>query len=389
MVKISGHTTSGFEPVREAFESNFERHGDVGAAIAIYVGGELVVDLTGGIRNADTGDPWTEDTLQLVFSTTKGLTTTAAHLLVERGELDLDAPVADYWPEFKAAGKGSITVRTVMCHRAGIPVIDTKLSPADVFAWDPFIDAIAAQAPAWEPGTAHGYHHFTMGYIVGEIVRRISGRSPGTFFAENVAGPLGLETYIGLPPQLEDRVATLIFPDLASFNPDVVAQLPEAQRRRAMAMADPNGLPLRATQIAEPQFDFNSSELHAAEMPPANGIATARSLAKMYASLIGEVDGARLLSRSTIDEARRCHSDGDDLILLRPTRFGLGYALSSAFHPMLGEGSFGHSGAGGSLAFAHPERGVAFAYVMNKMRMDPDGDPRTIELTRAVDKALS
>jgi CubicO group peptidase (beta-lactamase class C family) len=389
VVDVDGRVETGYERVGEAFTANFAQHGDVGAAFALYRDGRLVVDLWGGVRDRDMEARWDEDTLQLVFSTTKGMTAVAANLLVQRGELDLDAPVAHYWPEFKAAGKESIPVRWLLCHKAGLPVLDRKLAPADLFAWDPVCEALAAQEPVWEPGTAHGYHALTYGFLVGEVVRRISGRSLGRFFADEVATPLSLDTWIGLPEPLEPRVAKLIQFSLGG-TPDsnVLAGLPEEARQAVMAFLDPDGLTQRALSITDPPLNYNSREVHAAEIPAASGITTARSVAKMYAALIGEVEGVRLFSPETVDAVRTCHTDGSDRVLFFATRFGLGFMLTSSFSPLLGDGSFGHPGAGGSLAFADPESGVAFAYVMNKMDQNLAGDSRTIGLIEAVKACL-
>jgi CubicO group peptidase (beta-lactamase class C family) len=313
------------------------------------------------------------------------MTAVAANLLVQRGELDLDAPVAHYWPEFKAAGKDSIPVRWLLCHKAGLPVLDRTLAPADVFAWDPVCEALAAQEPVWEPGTAHGYHALTYGFLVGEVVRRITGRSLGRFFADEVATPLSLDTWIGLPEPLEPRVAKLILLSIGgTADSNALAGLPEEARLDIMAFLDPNGLTQRALSITDPPLNYNSREVHAAEIPAANGITTARSVAKMYASLIGEVDGVRLFNPDTVDAVRTYQTDGSDRVLFFPTRFGLGFMLSSSFSPLLSDGSFGHPGAGGSLAFADPESGVAFAYVMNKMDQNLAGDPRTTGLIESV-----
>ena len=200
----------GSRRFRDAFANNFEYHGDVGAAFALYQDGEKVVDIWGGVADEETGRPWEEDTLQLVFSTTKGATAACAHLLAQRGEFDFDAPVAQYWPEFKANGKENIPVRWLLSHRAGLPVLDKPVSPEDVYAWTPFVDALAAKKPEWEPGTKHGYHAVTYGNLVGEVVRRISGKSIGQFFKDEIADPLGAEFYIGLPESEEHRVSKLI-----------------------------------------------------------------------------------------------------------------------------------------------------------------------------------
>ena len=195
VIGIEGDVAPGFERVRDVFGGNFENNGDVGAAVCVYRHGRKVVDLWGGLADAGTARPWTRDTLQLVYSATKAATATCAHLLAQRGELDLDRPAAWYWPEFAAQGKADIPVRWLLSHRAGLPVIDNPMPLADLLAWDPMAAALAAQRPAWEPGTAHGYHGRTFGWLVGEVIRRVSGRSVGTFFAEEIAGPAGLDFF--------------------------------------------------------------------------------------------------------------------------------------------------------------------------------------------------
>src|SRR5262245_9465984 len=208
-VQIGGTVAPGFEGVRAAFARNFAEHGEVGAAFSLVHDGRMVVDLWGGVADAATGVPYTDDTLQLVFSTTKGATAICANLLAQRGELDVEAPVAEYWPEFGQAGKGEVPVRWLLGHRAGLPYVNGSIELAECLAWDPAVEALAAMEPLWEPGTAHGYHAVTYGWLVGEVVRRISGRSLGRFFADEVAGPLGLEFWIGLPAEQQPRVAPL------------------------------------------------------------------------------------------------------------------------------------------------------------------------------------
>jgi CubicO group peptidase (beta-lactamase class C family) len=395
MATIDGEVAAGYEPVREAFQANFEQRGEVGAAFALYKDGTKVVDLWGGVADVDTGRAWDEDTLQLVFSTTKGATAACAMLLVERGLLDLDAPVVEYWPEFKAEGKQDIPVRWLLSHRAGLPAVDAELSAEQLFAWDPIVEALAAQAPYWEPGSKHGYHAVTYGYLVGEVIRRISGRSVGAFFADEIAGPLGDEFFIGLPAQHEPRVTKHIeqkfeIPadqrdamkdmDLNAFPPEV--------RDLIAAFLDPNSLSMRALNLVSPALDFNDPALHAAEIPAANGICTARSLARFYAGLIGEVDGVRILKPETVDVARTEQSSGPDEILKKITRFGLGFMLDGPDVPYFGDGSFGHDGAGGSMGFADPESGIAFGYVMNKMNGNINADPRPQALVEAVRTCL-
>jgi CubicO group peptidase (beta-lactamase class C family) len=390
MVSIHGEVAAGFEPVGDVFAANFERHDDVGAAFCLYQRGEKVVDLWGGVANTDTGQAWDRDTLQLVFSTTKGATALCALRLVERGELDLDVPVADYWPEFKVEGKAHIPVRWLLSHRSGLPVIDVRLTPSEALAWQPVVAALAAQRPIWEPGTAHGYHALTFGWLVGEVVRRVDGRSLGQFFADEVAGPLGLEFWIGLPADHEARASRLIQPDPVAMPEGVdVDSLPKELREMAELFLDPTSPNMRALTITDPPIDWNAPATHRAEVPAANGICTARSLARMYAGVIGEVDGIRVLSPDTVTAASQTQSEGPDRILVFPTRFGLGFMLNSAFSPMLGDTSFGHAGAGGSLGFADPESGVAFGYVMNRMQQNLAGDPRTIGLVEAVRRCLA
>jgi CubicO group peptidase (beta-lactamase class C family) len=391
MSQVNGEVASGFEKVREAFANNFEQHGDVGAAFSLYVKGEKVVDLWGGTADVTTSRPWDEDTLQLFFSTTKGVTAICAHLLAQRGELDLDAPASNYWPEFKAEGKENIPVRQLLSHRSGLPVVDVDLTPEQVCAWDPVVDALAAQKPIWEPNTKHGYHALTYGWLVGEIIKRVSGKSVGAFFRSEIGDALGLDLWIGLPESEESRVAPLVLLEVMTgeqMSEDVLKSLPEEMQKMITAFTDPNSITQRALNVAKPSLDFNSREVHAAEIPAANGISTARSLAKLYAATVGEVDGIRILEPTQVDDALAEQSNGPDEVLLIPTRFGSGFFLNSDFAPLFSERSFGHAGAGGSLGFADADAQIAFGYVMNKMQQNLSGDPRTLTLLKAVRESL-
>ena len=384
--RIGGAVAPGFERVKDAFAANFEQHGEVGAAFSLYHQGRKVVDLWGGVADVEDGRPWTEDTLVMVFSSTKGATAVCAHLLAQRGELDLDAPVAAYWPEFAAAGKEDIPVRWLLSHQVGLPVFDNPLTPEEFLAWAPPVKALAAQQPVWEPGTAHGYHAGTYGWLVGEVVRRISGKSVGTFFADEVAGPLGLDFWIGLPESEESRVARMVEIDLQDGAIDEQAL---TERRRALldAARDPDALLNRPATTGP--LDPNSRAFRAAEIPAGNGITDARSLARMYASLIGDgVDGVRLLDAETVARATAEQASGRDAVLQIATRFGLGFELNLPHGHLGQEGAFGHSGAGGSLGFADPKAEIAFGYVMNKMQMVASDDPRTLTLIAAVHASL-
>lgn len=388
---MQGEVAAGFEGVRDAFVANFERFGDVGAACAVYVGGEAVVDLWGGIADPTTGRSWEADTTAVVFSTTKGVAAIAAHLLAQRGELDLDAPVASYWPEFGAEGKAELPVRALLSHRAGLPVVDGTVTPADALAWDPVVERLAAQAPVWPPSTAHGYHAITYGWLVGEVVRRATGRTLGQVVAEDLSAPLGLDLWIGLPEAEEGRVARLV-PFVAPRGtrpPTAPADLPPDVAAMVRAMSDPTSLAMRALSVTQPAMDFNSRAVHAAELPAANGIATARSLARLYAATVGDVDGVRILSDATVADATREQSNGPDQVLLVPTRFGSGFFLPSPFASLMGPRSFGHAGAGGSLALADPDGQVGFGYVMNAMRDNLSNDRRTLTLIAALRAALA
>lgn len=383
-VEVHGTVDPRFDAVRTAFARNFERHGDVGAACCVWVDGRPVVDVWGGVADTTNGRLWERDTPCTVFSTTKGVTAIAVNLLVQRGVLDVDAPVATYWPEFAANGKSDVPLRWLLSHRAGLAHVTAELTLDDVLAWDPVVEAIAAQAPVWEPGTAHGYHVRSYGWLLGEVVRRVTGVSIGAFVARELAAPLHVDLWIGLPEPVEPRVARLL-PPL------------ELQDEHARELYDAfmKGEPLRAGAMSGPsnlfRYDdmWNTRPLRAAEMPSSNGIATAPGLAKLYAACIGDVDGVRILDSDTVARASRVESEGEDVILGIPTRFGLGFSLPPMLSPAVGPAAFGHPGAGGSLAFADPDSGVAFAYVMNQMQLGLTGDRRTETLVAALYDSLT
>ncbi|MBP2403329.1 serine hydrolase domain-containing protein [Streptomyces syringium] len=395
---VQGTVADGFEPVRDAFAGNFARRGERGAAVVVYRAGRKVVDLWGGAKNADgpidsssadtAAEPWTRDTAQVVRSATKGVAAAVPLLLHQRGLVDLDAPVGTYWPEFKAAGKERLLVRHLLSHRAGLPVLDTPLTPAEAIDGVSGPRALAAQAPAWEPGTAHGYHAQTYSWLLGELVRRVTGRSIGRWVAEEIAGPLGLDLWIGLPDAERGRVGRIadIAPPAEPATPGLRLR---PKRSVSDAYSDPGSLTRRAFGAIDPQADENDPAYRAAELPASAGIATADALARFYASLIGEVDGARrLFAPATLTLARTEESAGPDKVLVVGTRFGLGYMLHGPACPLLAPGSFGHPGRGGSLAFADPESGTAFGYVTNGMQKNVTADPRAQALVRAVGKAL-
>ena len=382
---VTGLVEPGFEGVRTAFAANFAAGHEVGAALCVHVGGRKVVDLCGGSFDAAGTRAYGPDALQLVFSSTKGATAACANLLAQRGQLDLDAPVAHYWPEFAQVGKEALPVRLLLSHQAGLPAIDRALTPEEVQAWDPVIEALAAQAPFWEPGTAHGYHALTYGYLVGEVVRRISGRSLGTFFAEEVAGPLGLEFYIGLPGALEDRVSPVVAAPIGG-----AAQGGEGYASTLLARA------LNMGGAFRDRVWMNRPAWHAAEVPGGNGITNATSLSRLYAGLVGTVDGGPrqpLLTPEQVEEARTVLTFGEDRVFgsvgfALKQKIGLGFWRASPAATWGGPGSFGHGGAGGSYGFADPENQLAVGYVMNKMAEGVVVDPRSSGIIEATYAAV-
>jgi CubicO group peptidase (beta-lactamase class C family) len=372
---IDGRCKPGFERIAEVFERNFTERGEVGASLCVTVGNDTVVDLWGGSADPKTDTPWTRDTVGVVFSCTKGATALCAHILASRGMLDIDAPASELWPEFAQNGKARVTTRMMLDHSAAVPALRDKVKESGPWEWDYMTGRLAAEAPFWEPGTRVGYHGFTFGWTVGEMVRRVSGRSLGTFFQEEIARPLGLDFWIGLPEAIESRVAPVI--------PHVYRQ----DQARTPFMID---LAKNPTSIAA-LFYFNCGGFrvtsadtranHAAEIGAGNGITNARGLAGLYAPLAqggGPLVDARTLARMG-EVSMATH---DDATLRIPTRFALGFMKSmdnrrrsvgaTIFGPdvdsvILSSAAFGHVGAGGSLGFADPVAGMAFGYTMNKM----------------------
>ena len=366
-VDVQGVCDARFHAVRDAFAENFDQGGEVGASVSITLNGDTVVDLWGGSADERQTQPWTQDTLVNVYSTTKGMGATCAHLLVDRGQLDLDAPVARYWPEFAQVGKASLPVRYLLSHRAGLPAIAKPIPAEMLYDWQAMCAALAEQAPWWVPGTGHGYHALTYAWLVGEVVRRVDGRSIGTFFQDEVATPLGLDAYIGCGPELDIRIAELLpSPPPPPGQEDLLADMmADKESMSAKAFSNPPVL-TRET--------VNSRAWRAAELCSANGHTNARALARLYAALgawtRGEAfDGLQLLSSSALEQARLEQSSGMDKVLRLDNRIALGYMLPSPMRRFSANPkAFGHAGAGGSLGFADPENGLSFGYAMNQMQ---------------------
>jgi len=379
---IHGWTSPGFEGVRDVFEKNFADGLEVGAAFTAYHHGEPIADLWGGIADEHAQRPWAEDTLEVVFSSTKGAAAICAHQLAQAGRLDVDAPVVEYWPEFGQAGKDRIPVSFLLSHQAGLAWVDEPLTLEEALAWEPMIHALEHQTPAWEPGTAQGYHAITYGYLVGEVVRRITGRSLGTYFRDEIAAPLGLDFWIGLPEEHEPRVGRLIG--------GIVADDAEVDDETRAAMAEfigPDtmlGKALTGGGAFSGPGIWNSRPVHAAELPAAGGISDARSIARMYAACLTEVDGVRLLSADQVRTATIQRTRGPNIVLLDlDLQFGLGFIVPSTLVQLGGPHSFGHFGAGGSAGWADPDAELAFGYVMNRMDVGLAGDQRSFGLINA------
>jgi CubicO group peptidase (beta-lactamase class C family) len=380
-IRIEGHCDDRFARVRETFAASFTR-GEVGAAVAVVVDGELVVDLWGGFADAARTRPWERDTLVNVYSTTKGMTAVCAHRLVDEGRLDLDEPVAKYWPEFAQRGKQDVPVRMLLSHQAGLCAVDPPLTPERRYDWDHITAALAAQRPFWEPGTQHGYHAMTYGHLVGEVVRRIDGRSLGTYFREEVAGPLGADFHIGLGAEHDARCADMI----------AAPRDPRAASFVEMLGKDPESLAAKVFGgLSADAETANSRAWRAAEIPAGNGHGTARALARVYGALAGggEIDGGRVLSAEGVERANTEQAFGEDAVL-KPlhTRFGLGFMMTQ---PMIPFGpnprAFGHPGAGGSIAFADPDTRLGFGYVMNQMQLGLAGGAHGFSLIAALYEA--
>jgi CubicO group peptidase (beta-lactamase class C family) len=404
----SGWVAPGFEPVRDAFQANLDAGAEIGAAFAAYQRGRKVVDLWGGVADARTGRQWEEDTLVLVYSTTKGVVAMCANRLAQQGELDVESPVATYWPAFAQAGKEAVTVADLLSHRAGLAWVDGTMSFDDMLRWDPVVEALERQAPSWPPGTAHGYHATTYGWLVGEVVRRITGMSIGTYLRREITSTLDAEFYIGLPPSEEPRVARLVSfleglelghgaepgaidDALAGVGPDLSGLAGLA--KTYLAPDGPLYKALTAPGGALIDEDvWHSPRLHEAEIPAANGICDARSLAQLYGACVHDVSSAsgapfRIIAPEQLQRAARQETEGPDKVILGlDIQWGLGFNVNRGIIGAAGLGgpkAFGHFGMGGSAGWADPDLDLGMGYVMNRMEIGTTGDTRSFRLMRA------
>ena len=367
-IGLQGMHGVAYAPLVEAFVGNFAEYGaefgEVGASLCVVREGEVVVDIWAGHADAERTRSWEENTIANIYSSTKGVAAAAAAMLVDRGQLDVDAPVVEYWPEFGQNGKEAITVAQLLTHEAGLVGVDEELPDGAVLDWDVMVGALERQAPMWSPGAGMGYHAITYGWLVGEVIRRIDGRGCGQFVREEIATPLGVDCFIGLPASEDARTADLLAaPGAAPIG----------------AGPDPDSLAGKALGLAGPRLAgaVNSREWRAAELPAANGTSNARALAAIYGALAN--GGGGLMSAESVSASAAERVSAEDKVLGFEVRRALGYILSTPggryeWGPNLN--TFGHSGAGGSLGFADPEAKVGFGYVMNQMSAGLGADPR-------------
>ncbi|MFD1150090.1 serine hydrolase domain-containing protein [Saccharothrix hoggarensis] len=383
---VEGTCADEFAEVRAEFERNFAERGEVGGGVHVTVDGETVVDLWGGDAG---GRPWTEDTITHVWSCTKGATALCAHVLASRGELDLDAPVVRYWPEYGQNGKDGTLVRHLLAHQAGLPAVREPVPPGGMFDWELMTDLLARQEPFWAPGTRHGYHALTFGYLIGEVVRRVAGASLAEFFEKEVSGPLGLDFWLSLPEDLEPLVAPTIPAERGEAVPTMyLAAVTRRESMQALLVANSGGYVAAS----------NTREAHAAQYGAVGGMSNARGLAQMYRPLAlgGEYNGVRLVDEARVPVMSAVVTAGFDAMLLAPSRFSAGFMKSVDNHYLpaadrgvvLSEDAFGHSGMGGSLGFAAPASRLSFGYVMTKMGPGVGVNERGQSLVDAVYRAL-
>ncbi len=379
---VQGFCDPRFDGIRKTFEEGFRSREEIGAALAVTLDGKPIADLWGGYADPARTRTWGENTIANVYSTTKGMVAICAHRLVDEGRLDLDTPVSEYWSEFSQKGKEAIPVRWLLSHRAGVVAIRETLPPEALYDWDAMVTALAAEEPWWTPGESHGYHLLSYGHLVGEVVRRITGRSVGTYFREEIAEPLGVDFHIGLPESEHARAA-----ELSPMAGDPGAEGAQLMQR---ALQEPEGMHARAFgNPAGLLLGPNNPEWRKAEIPGGNGHGSARALARVYGALArgGEIDGVRVLSRDGIVRAQTEQSHGPDEFLLLTTRFSLGFMLSqdrpeARFGP--NAGAFGHPGMGGSVGFADPQARIGFGYVPNRMGPHILLDPRAVALIESL-----
>lgn len=384
MIAVHGSVEPGFEPVADAFADAFAGRPTMGGALHVTIGGQSVIDLWAGRADERSGRAWSQDTPSVVFSCTKGLMSILIARLVQDGQLDYDAPVTRYWPEFAQAGKAGITVGQALAHQAGLSAPREDLTEDDIVDWDRMVSALAAQEPLWPIGTGYAYHALTHGWLTGELVRRVTGKSAGAYFRELVTDPLGADAWIGLPDALADRPAHLqVSAPLSALWADEASKPAPNWPYKAMTLGD--ALP---ADLVSDDGGFNRQRIRAAEIPGAGGVATAKALATIWSATVVPTQGIRLIDDAVIATATRPRSEGASVFGGDPpySRWGYGFQLDSEARRYLGDGSFGHDGAGGQVGFADPARQIGFGFVTNWM-MGPE-DQRATGIISALRQVL-
>ena len=378
--QVKGFVADGFEKIEKSFQEIISQAPDSGAAVSIWHKGKNVVNLWGGLADKESKSEWNEDTKVVVFSCTKGLMSLALAHLYQGRKIDYDDLVTTYWPEFGHSGKEKTKISDLVSHRAGVPFFEGDIQPDQVIDWNYMISQIEQETPVWEPGSEYAYHAITHGWLTGEIIRRVTGMTPGQYLAQEISSPLNADTWLGLPTELENKVApSYAHADLTSF-------FVELQEKNT----DPGNFLIRSLTLGQAfsmnlvgkNEGFNSQAVHAAQIPGAGGISTAHGISKIWSSAVHETDGFRLLNYETVDFVRKVQSEGKPFTDLEPpySKFGMGFQLDSAARGYLTQSSFGHDGAGGQCAFADPEHKIGFGFVTTEMRGGEVEDDRATRL---------
>lgn len=386
-LEIRGEVASGLESVAEAFESAFEGKPDMGASLSIHIEGEEVVNLWAGQSRIADKARWEKDTLGVIFSCTKGLVAILAAQLVEQGLLSYEAKVVDYWPEFGAHGKQNLTVAQLLSHKAGLSAPRKSFTPEQVLDWNFVVSSLADQQPLWEPGSGHAYHALTYGWLAGELIRRASGKSPGTLLQKQIAQPLDVEAWIGLPEALHAKAAELIVGD------SLFELTAEQQSKRDPSVEDWNGKSMTlggafTPELAGDNSGFNNKQVREAEIPGAGGIASAQALSVIWSSVVTKTRGIRLLKDETVELATQVQSQGKPVWEVPEPwpKYGMGFQLDSEARRYSTPEGFGHDGAGGQVSFANPAKKIGFAFLTNQM--EAIGDVRATKIIDALNKSL-
>jgi CubicO group peptidase (beta-lactamase class C family) len=378
--QVHGFVADGFEKIKTTFQEIISQAPEAGSAVSMWHKGENVVNLWGGLANRESKAAWEEDTKVVVFSSTKGLMSLALARLFEAGKFSYDDLVSKFWPEYQGAGKERTTIAQLVSHQAGVPFFATDIQPEQVTNWDYMVSKIEQEAPMWQPGSSYAYHAITHGWLTGELIRRVSGMSPGEYLAKEISAPLYADTWLGLPAELEREVApSFVHPDLTAFFVDLAKQNTDEGNFLIRSLTLGQAFSMNLVGKNE---GFNSQKVHAAEIPGAGGISTAHGISKIWSSVVHETDGVRLLKDESIAHVTKVQSEGKPFTDLEPpySKFGMGFQLDSAARGYLTNSSFGHDGAGGQCAFADPEHKIGFAFVTTEMRGGEVEDDRATRL---------